>query len=116
VPDLTKTIKLVGYGEQRMAQQHSWPGESHDIPGLSFSCRFVAVNWTVSTGWFVFSVGTFLQPQPSVVQELLACRAQGLPGSVVVSIAIDANHLGHRQRLSIQALTLAVHVFLYHPT
>jgi len=96
MPDFAKTIKLVGYGEQRMTKQHSWPGESHDGPGLGFSGRLVAVDWAVSTRRFVFSVRTFLQPQLSVVQKLFARRTQNFPGSVVVSVAIHVHHFGHR--------------------
>jgi len=116
VPGFTKTIKLVGYGEQWMAQQHSWPGESHDVPRLSFSSWLVAVDWAVSTSRLVFSVRTFLQPQLSIVQKFLAPCTQDLPGIVMVNGTIDADHLGHRQRFSTDTFSLAAHVFLYLPT
>jgi len=100
VPRLAEAIQLVGDGEQWMTQQHAWAGVSHNLFGLGSLCRLVAVNGAVGAGRFVLSVGAFPQPHFGIVQKLLALVAQEIPGFVMVSSAIDANHRGHRQPLT----------------
>ncbi len=95
VPGLSETIQLVGNCESRMAKQHLGTGISHDLPGLSLSSRLIAVNRAVGACWLVFSIGTFLQPQLSIILKFPTRCAQDVPGTVMVSGAIDADHLAH---------------------
>ncbi len=78
-----------------MAKQHPGTGVSHDLSGLSPSSRLIAVNRTVGASWLVFSIGTFLQPHLSIVSKFPTRCAQDVPGTVMVSGAIDADHFGH---------------------
>ena len=95
VPGLAYSIQFVGNGEPRMAKQHPGAGVSHDLPGLGPLRRLVAVNGTVGASWLVFAIGTFLQPYLGVVQKLPTLCAQNIAGTVMVSGAIDADHLAH---------------------
>ncbi len=78
-----------------MAKQHLGAGVSHDVPGLIPSSRLIAVNRAVGASWLVFSIGTFLQPYLSIILKFLTRCAQDVPGTVMVSGAIDADHLAH---------------------
>ena len=95
VRGLSETIQLVGNSEKRMAKQHLRTGVSHDLPGLSPSSRLIAVNRTVGASWLVFSIETFLQPHLSIVLKFPTRCTQDVPGTVMVSGAIDADHLAH---------------------
>jgi len=110
MPDLSKSVNFVGNGEQRMAQQHPRAGESHDLFGLLSLRRLVAVHGAVGAGRFVVAVRTFVQPHISIVQKLLTRGAQDISGTVVVSGAIDADHLCHGQPLAGNVFFLRVHV------
>ncbi len=95
VPGLSETIQLVGKSEYRMAKQHPWSGVAHNLPGLSPSGRLIAVNRAVGASWLVFSIWTFLQPHLSIILKYPTRCAQDVPGTVMVSGAIDADHLAH---------------------
>ena len=95
VPGLSETIQLVGNSEKRMAKQHLGTGVSHDLSDLSPSSRLITVNRAVGASWLVFSIGTFLQPQLSIILKFPARCTQDVPGTAMVSGAIDADHLAH---------------------
>ncbi len=92
-----------------MAKQHLGTGVSHDVPGLSLSNRLIAVNRTVGASWLVFSIGTFLQPQLSIILKFPARYAQDIPGTVMVSGAIHADHLAHGYPFTGKAFLFRVH-------
>jgi hypothetical protein len=87
--DIPEAIQLVGNSEQRMAKQHPRTGVPHDVPGLDFSGRLVAVNGTIGASWLVITIGTFFQPYLSIVEKLLTLCAQHDAQAVMVRRAID---------------------------
>jgi len=80
-----------------MAKQHPWTSISHDLPGLSLLGWLIAMNRTVGASWLVFSIRTFPQPQLGVIQEFQTRGARDVSGTVMVSGAIDTDHLAHGQ-------------------
>jgi len=80
-----------------MTKQHAWACISHNFFGFCPLRGFVAMHRAVRARRFVLSVGTFQQTPLRVIQKRLALSTQGVPGIVVVSRAVDANHLGHGQ-------------------
>ena len=92
-----------------MVPQHPRAGVAHYLPGLVFSRRLVTVYWTVGAGWFVFAIGAFVQPHPSIVQELLTRFAEGIAGTTMVGGTIDAHHFGHGQQLTGNVFLVRLH-------
>ena len=93
---LSEPIQLVSDRQDRMAEQHSGPGVAHDLPGLLSPSRFVAVYWAVGARRFFIAIGAFFQSQHGVVVKLLARRTQNAVRRIVVTGAINADHLRHR--------------------
>ena len=112
VPGLAYSVQLVGDREHGMAKQHPGAGVSHDLHGLGPLRRLVAVNGTIGASWFVFAIGTFLQPHIGVVQEFTAIRAQDACRAVVMIRAIDTDHPGHGQPLTSEVSLVLLHYSL----
>jgi hypothetical protein len=94
MPGPSKTIQFMSNSEQRMAKQHPRAGISHYLFGLGSSSRLIAVNRAVGTRRLVVSVRTFLKPYLNVVLKFSTRRAQDATRIVMVSRAIDTDHLG----------------------
>jgi hypothetical protein len=88
-----EAIDLMRNSQPGVAMQHTWAGISHDLFGLSFVSRLEAVNGAVRACRLVVSVRAFPEPHINIVHKVLTRCAQNAIGSVMVTRAVDADHL-----------------------
>ena len=82
------------YRLHRMKEYHSRTCKSHHFPDSFTVFRFVAMNRTFFTRWFIFSELTVFQSFVSVNFQLLAIGTKRFP-SPVFEPAVNVNHFGY---------------------
>ena len=88
---LAKAIEQVSEGQNRVGQQHPWPGVAHHFPDYFAICRCVTVHRAFAAGSFVLLERAMVQAAVGVGKEFLAILAEHAVGMVMVP-AETANH------------------------
>ena len=65
-------------GQNRVRQQHSGPGITHDDTCLFLAVRLIAVNRTLFTGGFDITVRTLYQPEAGKIEKGLTVTAYAM--------------------------------------
>ena len=62
-------------GEQRVGEEHTRAGESHDLADVFTAGRRIAVNGASGAGWFALSVGAVVKAGKTVLQKIITIGA-----------------------------------------
>ena len=89
-----QAIDQVQDGQERMGEEHAWPGVTHDLLDPCSPGRRIAVHGASAAGGFMFLKRAGPQSFVRVVEQIDAVRAQRLSVLVVVG-TVSPDHVLH---------------------
>ena len=90
---LLASIKCMMQSQTRAVQKHAWARVPHDLFHFFPHLRLITVHQTFATSRFLFLKRALVQSHKSVRQKLGAFRTQLIPFGLMVSSAVNVNHL-----------------------
>ena len=109
MPRPSKSIDVVGDGEQWVAEQHTWPGITHDFFRLLPIMRLVAMHRAVRARRLVLTIRAFLEAYFGIVEERGAVLTE-LVARIVEVRTVNADHFAHGPEFTLQVPGCCCHV------
>src|SRR3989304_9473134 len=109
---LLASIKRVMQRQTRTEQKQSRTRIPHDLLHLLLHLRLITVHQTFTTSRFLFLKRTLVQSHESVRQKLAAFRTQLIPFGLMMTFAVNVNHLVNGFFLSRYSRMLFAHLYL----
>jgi len=87
-------------GEQRVGEEHTRAGESHDLADVFAAGRRIAVNGASGAGWFVLSEGAVVEAGKTVLKKIITIGAKSVI-TIMLTAAIKPDHSANGPLLDI---------------
>lgn len=102
------SVEQMADGQDRVPQEHSWTGESHDLLNAFSHLGLVAVDRALGAGALLWPEGAAVEAAGGVVEQFGALWAQGAARSMVF-LTVEPQHGRHGSLLACNSWRVGGH-------